>query len=359
MSTSEYNNRAEELKAFDETKAGVKGLVDSGLEKVPRIFLSASNELENSLPNPTKYKVPLIDLHGIKDDKNSRERIVEEIKNASETWGFFQVVNHGVGLNVLDEMIQGVIRFHEQDAEVRKQYYSRDRMKTVKYSSNFDLYTSKTANWRDTLTFIMASPEPVDPQELPPTCRDITLEYTKEVTGLGETLFQLLSEALGLKSDHLKQLQCDETCVLISNYYPPCPEPELTLGSSEHTDPAFLTILLQDQIGGLQVLYQDQWVDIQPIPGAFVINIANILQIVSNDRFKSVQHRVLANHVGPRVSVACFLNARGDTKPFGPIKELVSAETGPIYRDVTMLEYFNRFERQGQQVKSDMENFKL
>ncbi|KAL5717996.1 hypothetical protein ACHQM5_010942 [Ranunculus cassubicifolius] len=84
-----------------------------------------------------------------------------------------------------------------------------------------------------------------------------------------------------------------------------------------------------------------------------------LVQIVSNDKFKSVQHRVLANHVGPRVSVACFLNAHADTKPFGPIKELISAETGPIYRDVTMLEYFNRFERQGLQVKSDMENFKL
>ncbi|KAL5701958.1 hypothetical protein ACHQM5_027236 [Ranunculus cassubicifolius] len=360
---SEYN-RAEEVKAFDETKSGVKGLVDSGLQKIPRIFRRPSNELHSSVSvptNPTKYQVPVIDLHSIKGDKNRREKIVEEIKNASENWGFFQVVNHGVGLSVLEGMIQGVIRFHEQDDEVKKQYYSRDRMRKVTYSSNFDLYTSKAANWRDTLTFRMTSPEPVDPQEIPPTCRDITLEYTKEVTALGETLFQLLSEALGLKSDHLKEMQCDESCTLVSHYYPPCPEPELTLGTSKHTDPAFLTILLQDQIGGLQVLHQDHWVDIHPIPGAFVINIADLLQIVSNDKFKSVEHRVLANHIGPRVSVACFFNTRYNmiAKSFGPIKELVSPGTGPIYRDLTMMEYFSYFESQGLQGKPGLENFKI
>ncbi|PIA36461.1 hypothetical protein AQUCO_03400384v1 [Aquilegia coerulea] len=320
-------NRVEELKAFDDTKTGVKGLVDTGHLKVPKIFIRPQHELvQKSDTNLTNFQIPFIDLHGVEKGEKRRDDIIQEIISASENWGFFQVVNHGVPLNVLEDMIKGVKSFHEQDDEVKKQFFSRDRIKRVKFNSNFDLYKSRSANWRDTLTLQMLSPDPLDPNEMPIACRDITIEYTKHVTTLGYTLLELLSEGLGLKPDHLNELNCGEACTLAAHYYPACPEPELTLGTASHTDPSFLTILLQDQIGGLQVLHQDHWVDVKPIPGALVINIADLLQITSNDKLKSIQHRVLANHVGPRISVACFLtnhfNMSANT--YGPIKELIS-----------------------------------
>ncbi|PIA36463.1 hypothetical protein AQUCO_03400387v1 [Aquilegia coerulea] len=362
-SESDYN-RTEELKAFDDTKTGVKGLVDSGLQKVPKIFIRPPNKVvQNSDSNLTHFAIPVIDLGGIHEDKRVREEIVHGIKSASENWGFFRVVNHGVPLSVLDEMIKGVIRFNEQDDEVKKEYYSRDETRNVRFNSNFDLYTSKAANWRDSLAIYMLRTlrsNPLHPSEMPTACRDISMEYAKHVSTLGDTLFELLSEALGLKTDYLNEMGCAEHCLLVSRYYPACPEPELTLGTAKHTDPAFVTILLQDDIDGLQVLHQDLWVDVRPIPGSLIVNIGDLLQITSNDKLKSVEHRVLANQVGPRVSVASFLTpAFNVASRYKPIKELISDDTGPVYKEISLKEYVNNFNSEGLDGKSGLDNFKL
>lgn len=163
--TTPVFDRAKELKAFDETKAGVKGLVDAGVVNIPRIFIRPSDELVEELNwQQNGFQVPVIDLDGI------RQEIVDQVGIASDTWGFFQVVNHGIPLNVLEDMIQGVKNFHEQDPEVKKEWYSRDQKKKVRFNSNFDLYQSRTANWRDSLGFYFSVAD-LDPEILPIACR--------------------------------------------------------------------------------------------------------------------------------------------------------------------------------------------
>lgn len=105
------------------------------------------------------------------------------------------------------------------------------------------------------------------------------MEYIKEVSKLGETLFEILSMALGLKPEYLNDMGCFNIYGFTCNYYPHCPQPELTLGARRHSDPSFLTILLQDQIGGLQVFYENQWIDVNPISGGLVVNIGDFLQV--------------------------------------------------------------------------------
>lgn len=167
MATQVDYDRFSELKAFDETKAGVKGLVDAGVSQVPRIFIQPPDDFTTG---DTKFSFPVIDLQDTNTDPARRKEIVDMVRDASETWGFFNVVNHGISVTVLEEMKDGVRRFYEQDTEVKKQYYSRDLERKVVYNSNFDLYKAPAANWRDTFYFLMA-PQTPDPQELPPAFR--------------------------------------------------------------------------------------------------------------------------------------------------------------------------------------------
>ncbi|KAF2292751.1 hypothetical protein GH714_027859 [Hevea brasiliensis] len=323
--------RTSELKAFDETKAGVKGLVDWWNYQSPSHFLSMPDDLDKISCAETdvgaSFTFPVIDLEGVDKGSISRKGIIDKVRNASEDWGFFEVVNHGIPASVLKEMMDGVNRFFEQDMDIKKEFFSRDYTQKVVYNSNFDLYSSPSANWRDTVSVQMA-PDPPKPEELPAACRDVLMEYSKEVMKLGNLLLELFSEALGLNPNHLKDMDCSEGLVILANYYPPCPQPEITLGLNKHADGDFCTVLLQDHIGGLQVLHQNQWIDVPPRPGALVVNIGDLLQLITNDKFVSVEHRV-ANRVGPRISVACFFstNLKPTSRLYGPIKEFIRRES--------------------------------
>ncbi|CAI9118247.1 OLC1v1019784C1 [Oldenlandia corymbosa var. corymbosa] len=370
MSPFNYD-RQSNLKAFDDTKTGVKGLFDSGITKIPPIFVhhdgqNANQNMAKSVHAGKKvngFGVPTIDLMMDRtNDHINHSDIVNQVREACENWGFFQVINHGIPTSVLEDMLHAIRLFHEQDHEAKSELYSRDMARKVLYHSNIDLYYSKAGVWKDTITFNM-EPSPPQPEEIPIICRNAAIEYGKYVMELAVDLLRLISEALGLNPSYLQDLECGEGHVLKGHYYPPCPEPELTFGTADHTDNTFLTILLQDQIGGLQVLNNNQWVDVPPLPGALVINLGDLLQIVTNDRFKSVHHRVLANKIGPRISVASFFRPRygggAVTRSYGPIKELLSEKNPAVYKDITIEEYTTQFLKESMDGNAALSHFKL
>ncbi|KAE8696297.1 1-aminocyclopropane-1-carboxylate oxidase-like protein 1-like isoform X3 [Hibiscus syriacus] len=344
-------SRSKELKKFDDTKAGVKGLVDSGIVNVPKMFIRPADELAQELIiNPThtnnnnNNQIPTVDLSGTEAGGSRRKETVDQIKAASKEWGIFQVTNHGIPLNAMDEMIDGVRLFNEQDLGLKREIYSHDTTKTVRFNSYADLYTSKIADWRDTL-FLSSFRSDLDPNEIPAVCRNSTMEYVKHIKRLGETLFELLSEALGLRSDHLGSMGGSKGCSIVCHYYPPCPQPELTLGLKEHTDPGFLNVLLQNEIDGLQVLHQCQWLDVHPTRGGLIVNIGDLLQIVSNGKLKSVRHRAVNKNAGPRITVSSSFSGHVSLlhKTFSPISELTSEPDPPRYKDFVLKEYYARY----------------
>ncbi|GKC35855.1 1-aminocyclopropane-1-carboxylate oxidase homolog 1-like protein, partial [Tanacetum coccineum] len=165
------------------------------------------------------------------------------------------------------DMLEGVRRFNEQDVEVKKRFYTRDMSRIVVYNTNFDLRKLE----RHLLSVMPPSPLPLE--ELPEVCRDTQIEYSDQVMKLaGSLLFPLFSEALGLKPNHLGDIDCDKGLRFAAHYAPACPQPDPTMGIPKHTDAGFLIVVLQNDIGGLQMLHQDQWVYVPPTPDTLVIN---------------------------------------------------------------------------------------
>ncbi|THF98098.1 hypothetical protein TEA_013404 [Camellia sinensis var. sinensis] len=140
-------------------------------DQSPKNFHSTTPDNLNKTTNPsnTQFSFPIIDLTIIDKDPIRRKVVIDEICEAAENWGFFQVVNHGIPESVLEEMKKGVHRFYEQDSEMRKEWYTRDVKKAVVYNCNFDLFSAPAANWRDTF-YCSMTPKPPNPEELPPPC---------------------------------------------------------------------------------------------------------------------------------------------------------------------------------------------
>uniref|UniRef100_A0A0D6QUT1 Fe2OG dioxygenase domain-containing protein n=1 Tax=Araucaria cunninghamii TaxID=56994 RepID=A0A0D6QUT1_ARACU len=322
-----------EAKVFE----SLKKLVDAGLQEIPEAYIRPENERPTATPIFTE-SVPVIDLQGLYGP--NRAHIIDAISKASQEWGFFQVINHGVPKRVIERMVEAHRRFFDLPEEEKIKYRTEELSKPARYGTSFLAKCEKIREWRDFLLVIVK--EPVNAETLecwPPVIRDAGLEYSAEMKKLAVSLFSALSESLGMPGI-LENIMGYGRLVL--NYYPPCPNPDMTFGLSGHSDVSLLTILLQDDVGGLQVMRSARWVAVQPISDAFVINIGNILQVLSSGKFQSVEHRAVATQNRVRMSIPFFCSPDNSTV-IKPISEIVDDHSPPRYRSFTVGEYMQYF----------------
>eukprot|EP00250_Pteridium_aquilinum_P013342 c21283_g1_i2 orf=201-899(-) len=177
----------------------------------------------------------------------------------------------------------------------------------------------------------------------PEICREAFQEYRRGVDKLANVLYEAIFESLGLSLAFVKEVVPPlDRLVLAVNYYPPCPDPGLTYGIRGHSDIGSVTILLQDEVPGLQIRKGDDWFSVKPLRGAFVINLADQIEILSNGRYKSIEHRAITNAERPRVSVACFYAPHEDQN-IAPLPDFVTESESALYKGVKFRDYIKNF----------------
>ncbi|KAG1362403.1 putative Flavanone 3-dioxygenase 2 [Cocos nucifera] len=243
------------------------------------------------------------------------------------------------------KMLAISFEFFRLPPEEKAKLYSDDPAKKIRLSTSFNVRRETVHNWRDYLRLHCYPLEEFVPgwPSNPPSFREVVSTYCREVRQLGFRLLGLISLSLGLEEEYIEKVLGEQEQHMAINYYPPCPEPELTYGLPAHTDPNALTILLQDQkVAGLQVLRDGKWIRVDPHPNAFVINIGDQLQALSNGRYKSVWHRAVVNSDEERMSVASFL-CPCNSAVISPAKKLTGDGSPAIYRSFTYDEYYKKF----------------
>ncbi|KAG0597869.1 hypothetical protein M758_12G026800 [Ceratodon purpureus] len=323
----------------------VQLLVAQGVKQVPEKFIQPEHirRTVHEVGAVSSDMIPVIDMAGL--DGDNKDQVMADVAKACEEWGFFQVVNHGVPPVLMQEIQQVSKDFFALSPE-EKEVNKIKPGTSVGYGRLFE--TGKTvANWVDRITIWsygeQSRAEPCMPPK-PERFRQVVDEYSEAVVKLCMRLIETLSTTLGLEPHILGEHINVKTVGLRTsfNYYPPCPQPELVLGIMPHADTSFVTVLQQDETPGLEIEKDGQWILVPPVKDAFVVNIGDLLQIVSNGKYRSVMHRVLVNNTVGRYSFPNFFMPPKETV-IQPVKELLSETNPPLYRSLKFAEYISGF----------------
>ncbi|XP_059071734.1 flavonol synthase/flavanone 3-hydroxylase-like [Cryptomeria japonica] len=322
-------------------------LSESGIETIPLQYVRT--DLEKSKPHDTK--VPVIDWHALGSPHLQQETIAA-ISTAAQNWGFFQIVNHGIPRSIISRMQAVGKAFFDLPLEEKELYKNEQAGSPIGYGSKLGYSPDAKLDWGDYYYNVTLPPHSRNMSKWPKQPSDFTEvmdEYSREIYKLWEVLMQALSTGLGLedKNSLNEAVGGDKKEIHIRiNYYPPCPQPELVLGLSPHSDPNFLTFLLHDETPGLQIRKDGNWVDVQSVPGALIVNIADALEIISNGNYKSIEHRSLVHKDRARMSWALFCFPQ-DEAIISPLPALIDKDHPAVYQGSSSKEYMQRFFSKG------------
>ncbi|CAN1145259.1 Feruloyl CoA ortho-hydroxylase F6H1-3 [Linum perenne] len=341
---------------------GLKGLVDSGLTTLPPQYIQPLEERLESLKITPSSSIPIIDVSNWDDPQ-----VQDSIFQAATQLGFFQIINHGIPNQVLDKVIDSAHAFYSLPNDERRVYWKGNSPSaTVFYTTSFSPFAEKVLEWKDFLMFQYVSGDEDASSLWPPVCKDQVLDYMKRAEPVIKKLVELLLKKINVKDVIDKER---ESCLMGSprislNYYPECPNPELAAGVGRHSDISTITILLQDDTGGLYVKGEEEeeeghsWIPVPPVEGALVVNVGDVLQIMSNDLYKSVEHRAFPSKTSNRVSVPIFINPAPDAV-IGVLPEVLESGAKAVYKPIMYSDYFMHFFSKGHDGKTSLDFAKI
>ncbi|KAI3460953.1 hypothetical protein Pfo_017616 [Paulownia fortunei] len=289
---------------------------------------------------PVFKNVPVIDLE--KAEGHGRAETIQQILYACQEYGFFQVINHEIPVSLTDDTMNVFKEFFGMPAEYKTSFYSTDFSRKCRiYSSTMNYDNEEVHYWRDNFTHHC---HPLEEQielwpEKPTRYREVVGTYSVEGRKFLLRILDLICEGLGLKPGYFDG-ELSKIQLMSINHHIPCPNPSLTLGMPEHTDPNLITMLQQCSVPGLQVFREGQWMNIESTPTAFIVIPGLQLKVISNGKFSSPIHRVMTHSEESRTTIGTFLIPSHDIL-IEPAKDY--AGDAPVYRGFTYKEFFSTF----------------
>lgn len=322
----------------------VQELAKSSLSTVPLRYVRPDQDPPFEFTDASA-EVPVIDMHKLLFSNNFDDSELDKLHHACKDWGFFQVINHGVS-DVLVENVKSGIQalFNLPMVEKRKLWQRPGDVEG--FGQSFVVSEEQKLNWGDLFGMFILPTYLRKPHlfpNLPLPFRDDLDAYALEMKNLGMKLFDLMAKALEMDSSEMRELYEEGMLSTRMNYYPPCPQPELVMGLNNHSDASAITILLQvNEMEGLQIRKDGRWTPVKPLPNAFVVNIGDVLEIVTNGIYRSIEHRATVNSTKERLSVAMFFSPRLDGE-IGPAPSLVTSERPALFKRIGVADFLNEF----------------
>lgn len=293
----------------------VKCLADLGIKDLPVNYVKDEDERPAVAYNDFSKEVPVISLANAGAGRAEHAQLISELRAACEEWGMFQIKDHGVPAELNSQIMCCAEEFFSLPVEEKMQYAIQTGQ-FVGYGNGSFINDDSSMDWRELYVTTCSPARDIQSWRAKPVqFREALAEYSNAMLKLAKTLLGLISESLGVEPDAIEKACGEGQQKVLMNYYPTCPRPDLTLGLKRHTDPGTLTILLQDKVGGLQATKDDgkTWVTVEPIDGAFVVNIGDHMHVLSNGIFKSADHQAVVNSSVRRQSIVTFYNPDPDS----------------------------------------------
>ncbi|KAG2632499.1 hypothetical protein PVAP13_2NG110600, partial [Panicum virgatum] len=243
-------------------------------------------------------EVPVVDL-GRLFDPQFAEQEAAHLKFACEGWGFFQLVNHGIPEETITDIRNDIRKFFQLPLEVKNAYAQLPGK-----------CKSQTLDWSDMLGILTQPPQARDmrywPSHQPHTFRKSIEDYSSELMKVSHSIVTFIAKTLNIDPKLMEDKYVSQ--FLRMNYYPPCKAmADKVLGFSPHSDGSFFTLLLEvNSVLALQIKRHNAWIPVKPNPKALLVNVGDYLEIMSNGKYKNIEHRVTINTNQERMTVSAF-----------------------------------------------------
>ncbi|KAM0947691.1 putative thebaine 6-O-demethylase [Dioscorea sansibarensis] len=324
---------------------------------IPPRYIREEHERPEQASLLRSNDIPVIDMSKLFSSFDE----MSKLQFACQNWGFFQVVNHGVEIKLLESMEKVAKEFFILPVE-EKEKYPMETGAVQGYGHAFVFSEDQTLDWCNMLALglrPLANRKPHLWPKNPPYFSETFETYSARIKKLCERLLEHIADSLGLKTNTFNEMFGEIVQGVRMNYYPPCSRPDLVLGLSPHSDGSALTVLQQDNNSvGLQIFKDNSWIPVFPIHNALVINLGDTLEVLTNGKYKSIEHRAVTNEKIDRLSIVTFY-APNYSLELGPMPEFINENQPCMYKRYSHGEYSRHYITNKLQGKKSLDFVKI